>query len=95
VWGRVILFFESTHYISLKYAVGQGTNNQVEFYALWLLLENNNRQRFKTIVGILRFQDVDDWANNKCKIENMLLAPIMNQVLEVKIVLMIYFYSYL
>jgi hypothetical protein len=26
-----------------------------------------------------------DWENNKCKIENMLLVPIMNQVMQVKI----------
>lgn len=25
-----------------------------------------------------------DWANSKCRIDNILLAPIMNQVLEVK-----------
>jgi hypothetical protein len=25
-----------------------------------------------------------DWANNKCKFDNIMLAPIMNQVLEVK-----------
>jgi hypothetical protein len=25
-----------------------------------------------------------DWENNKCRIENMLLVPTMNQVLEVK-----------
>jgi hypothetical protein len=35
--AREIIFFESTHYIYLKYVVGQG--NKVEFYALWILLK--------------------------------------------------------
>jgi hypothetical protein len=34
-----ICFFQSTHYMLLKYDSKQGTHNQVEFYALWILMQ--------------------------------------------------------
>jgi hypothetical protein len=46
--------------------------------------KNNERHKFQTLVGIWRFQYSLDWENNKCIIENMLLVPIMSQVMEVK-----------
>jgi hypothetical protein len=37
--ARDIIFFETTHYILLKYVVRKTTNNKVVFYALWLLMK--------------------------------------------------------
>jgi ribonuclease HI len=34
----VVLFFNQSHYIHIRYAPGRGTNNRVEFIALWTLL---------------------------------------------------------
>ena len=36
---ETILCFYFYHYFSLKYIAGQGSNNNVEFYALWVLLK--------------------------------------------------------
>jgi len=32
-------FMDSSFYFHLKYAAGEGTNNRVELYALWILLK--------------------------------------------------------
>jgi hypothetical protein len=37
--ARGILYVNNSHYFSLKYGGNQGTNNRVQFYALWNLLE--------------------------------------------------------
>jgi ribonuclease HI len=68
----------------LKFAAGQGANNRAELSVLWLLL--------KTAVekGLTKLQVFGDsklmvnWANNQCRMDNLLLVPLMNQFLEVK-----------
>lgn len=56
-----IFFIDSTHFISLKYAAGQGTNNQAEYLALWLPspVENRSKQIIKILSIIWRLQDAD------------------------------------
>jgi len=47
----VVIFFDCSHYLILKYVVGQGRNNQVVFYAFVAVVENNNGKTIKALVG--------------------------------------------
>jgi ribonuclease HI len=34
-----IIFLNNSHYFTLKYGAGQGTNSRAETYALWILMK--------------------------------------------------------
>jgi len=82
--GQELFFSLNLHYISLKCAVGQGTNNQAEFYPSWILLKTTAGKGLKDLQVFGDSKMLMDWTNHQCRIENMLLVPIMNQVLELK-----------
>jgi len=61
----------------LKYAAGQGTNNRDQFYAMWILMKGAVEKGLKHLQVFGDSKLLMDWANNKCRIEN-LIFPIMN-----------------
>jgi hypothetical protein len=62
----------------------QGTNNRGKFYVLWVLTKTAKEKGQKHLQVYEDSKLMMDWANSRCRIDNILLAPIMNPVLEVK-----------
>lgn len=65
-----ILFLEENNYVSMKHAVGKGTNNRVEFYVLWLLLQcviNRRINRLLVIGDSKLLMDWGKWQMSSCE----------------------------
>jgi len=80
LWGRGSFFYLKVNMYILKYATCEGINNRFEFYSLWLLLKcvaNRETERVQ-VMGDSKL--LMDWANDKIRIENMGLGPIMLRV---------------
>jgi ribonuclease HI len=75
---------DQEHYFKIKLLVGIGTNNQFELFSMWLPLKvaTNKGVNKLQVFGDSKF--MVDWANLKCRINNLLLEPLMMQFLQVK-----------
>jgi hypothetical protein len=65
-----ILLWIEKHRIFFKYAIGQGTNNNVEFYAFWLQLKITLEREISKTIESRGFQDYYR--------DNLLLIQIMH-----------------
>ena len=79
----VVLFLEETNHVSMKYAVGKGTNNRNNslLHGLVKCTLGGGVDKLQ-FLGDLKL--LMDWENAKFQIENLVLIPIMNRVLELK-----------
>jgi ribonuclease HI len=82
--ASAILFLNNSHYFTLKFGAGQGTNNRVEFYALWILLKVAGEKNVSRLQVLGDSKLLMDWENGKNQITNMALSPIMELCLEKK-----------
>ena len=82
---KVVLYFDTTHYLYLKYATKIITNNRENFYALWIFLKTTHHKRYKPITSFKRLQLVIEWANQHYRVGNIDLNHILNQIQEVKL----------
>jgi hypothetical protein len=81
VWA--ILYIDSSHFLNVKYATSQGTNNCAKFYAMWMWLKIVEvRVKHLQVSGDSKF--LIEWANQYFNIENLLLLSIILVVQEVK-----------
>jgi hypothetical protein len=44
----VVLYINKNHYIFIKYVLGVGTNNRVEFIFIWTLFETTTKKILKS-----------------------------------------------
>ena len=77
--GHAILFMDNAHCYFMKYGVGHGTNNHVEFLALWILLKVATKKKERSIIVLGDFKLLMEWENERNQMRNMALAPIMGQ----------------
>ena len=59
------LFLNNHHYFTLKYSVGIGTNNRVEFFSLWILIKYVAEKGVSHLV-LSDSKLLMDWENEKC-----------------------------
>jgi hypothetical protein len=76
----VILYINHNHYMFIRYALSVGTNNIVEFIALWTLLETTIKKDIKKIQVMGDSKLVIDWARQKNSTQDFRLAPIMRDI---------------
>jgi hypothetical protein len=84
VWCKGYSFLNNAHYFLLKYGVGEGTKNRVEFYALWILMKTIVEKGVNILQVLGDSNILMDWENGKSQLTNLALDPIMEKTLEVK-----------
>jgi len=61
----VVLYISHNHYIFIRYALGQGSNNMSEFIALWTLLETTKGKNVNKLQVTSDSKLVIDLVNGK------------------------------
>ena len=77
--GNAILFMDNAHCYFMKYGVGHGTNNHVEFLALWILLKVATKKQVRRLLVLGDSKLLMEWENERNQIRNMALELIMGQ----------------
>jgi hypothetical protein len=62
----------------MKYVAIQGTNNRPKFYALWIMMKIIVEKGIKQLHVFGDLKILMDWTNNKSRIDNIMLDPIMS-----------------
>jgi len=75
-----VLFINQSHYSHIRYAPSKGTNNQVEFIALWTLLAIAQLKGVKNLQVMGESKLLVDWALKKVKVENVRLGPLLRDI---------------
>jgi ribonuclease HI len=81
-----ILYLDNANYLLPKYGAGLGTNNNVELYALWILLKVVVDIQVKRLQVFGDSKLLIDWENGKSIIYNLDLGPILDRIMEKKLI---------
>jgi ribonuclease HI len=74
------MFINQNHYIYIRYAPGQGSNNRAELIALWTLLETTKQKDIKKLQVMGDSKLAIDWAQGKLEIQNVNLSNILRDI---------------
>jgi ribonuclease HI len=76
----VVMFINQNHYIYIRYAPGQGSNNRAELIAMWTLLEMTKQKDIKKLQVMGDSKLAIEWAQGKLEIQNVNLENILRDI---------------
>jgi ribonuclease HI len=76
----VVLYFNNSHYLFIRYAPGHGSNKKFEFISLWTLLETKKSKDVRKLQVMGDSKLVIDWVRQKNEVQDLTLATLMRDI---------------
>jgi ribonuclease HI len=76
----VVLHLKKNHYIHIRYAPSSGTNNRVEFIALWTLLEAGIKKVVRKLQVLGNSMLVVEWEKQKIKFQDIRIESLLRDI---------------
>jgi ribonuclease HI len=76
----VVMFINQNHYIYIRYAPGQGSNNKAELIAMWTLLETTKKKDIKKLQVMADSKLAIESTQGKLEIQNDNLENILRHI---------------